>query len=103
MVILTETCFYVTIYGLSFYQLKNVFVNKKRIFPAEFRCEDYQHMTITSNSLNFHGKVGLHHSLKKKHNHSACICVCEREKERGIEKLMHFLGRDDIYKNNLFI
>ena len=43
MVILTETCFYVTIYGLSFYQLKNVFVNKKRIFPAEFRCEDYQH------------------------------------------------------------
>ena len=60
-------------------------------------------VTITSNSLNFHGKVGLHHSLKKKHNHSACICVCEREKERGIEKLMHFLGRDDIYKNNLFI
>ena len=29
MVILTETCFYVTIYGLSFYQLKNVFINKE--------------------------------------------------------------------------
>ena len=29
MVILTETCFYETIYGLSFYQEKNVFINKE--------------------------------------------------------------------------